>query len=162
MNNNNKHPYQNPFFNDPFFNIIEFKKRHVQEFEDLSDEEFEELLNERMKLFNKMEKLIRQEHYQHIPHENKKERLQPLSIRIQSHTKKFLKEESKLTPREILEIYEEYITGNEAFRKSLEEEETELKKELEKVRDKLREAKLFKKRLEKIEENKKHRNNQQP
>ena len=75
-----------------------------------------------------------------------KERLQPLSVRVKPHTKKFLKEESILSAREILEIYEDYNNGSEDYINS---SEIELK---------LQNAKEFTEKLNDIKEAKQKRN----
>ena len=90
--------------------------------------------------------------------DDKKERLQPLSVRVKPHTKKFLKEESLLSAREILEIYEDYNNGSEDYINSLKRDELLLKEELSEIELKLQNAKEFTEKLNDIKEEKKKRN----
>ena len=78
---------------------------------------------------------------------SRKEKLKPLSIRVKPHTKEFFKNHSILSPRDVLEMYEEFNNGSEAFINSLLEEEKELEKELAEIQEKLHNAKLFKDKL---------------
>ena len=87
-----------------------------------------------------------------------KERLQPLSVRVKPHTKKFLKEESILSAREILEIYEDYNNGSEDYINSLKRDELLLKEELSEIELKLQNAKEFTEKLNDIKEAKQKRN----
>ena len=87
-----------------------------------------------------------------------KERLQPLSVRVKPHTKKFLKEESILSPREILEIYEDYNRGSDEYINSLKRDEILLKEELSEIELKLQNAKEFTEKLNDIKEAKQRRN----
>lgn len=79
--------------------------------------------------------------------QGKKQRLQPLSIRIKPHTKRFLKEESELSAREILELYEDYATNSEEYINSLKEDQKLLNEELEKLQKKLTAAQSFNDKL---------------
>ena len=90
--------------------------------------------------------------------DDKKERLQPLSVRVKPHTKKFLKEESILSVREILEIYEDYNNGSEDYINSLKRDEMLLKEELSEIELKLQNAKEFTEKLNDIKEAKQKRN----
>ena len=90
--------------------------------------------------------------------DDKKERLQPLSVRVRPHTKKFLKEESILSAREILEIYEDYNNGSEDYINSLKRDELLLKEELSEIELKLQNAKEFTEKLNDIKEAKQKRN----
>lgn len=87
-----------------------------------------------------------------------KERLQPLSVRVKPHTKKFLKEESILSAREILEIYEDFNKGSEDYINSLKRDEMQLKEELSEIETKLQNAKEFTEKLNDIKEAKQKRN----
>ena len=87
-----------------------------------------------------------------------KERLQPLSVRVKPHTKKFLKEESVLSAREILEIYEDFNNGSEDYIDSLKRDEMLLKEELSEIESKLQNAKEFTEKLNDIKEAKQKRN----
>ena len=87
-----------------------------------------------------------------------KERLQPLSVRVKPRTKKFLKEESILSAREILEIYEDFNNGSEDYINSLKRDEIQLKEELSEIETKLQNAKEFTEKLNDIKEAKQKRN----
>lgn len=89
---------------------------------------------------------------------DKKERLQPLSVRVKPHTKRFLKEESLLSAREILEIYEEFNNASEDYINSLKRDEILLKEELAEIELKLQNTKEFTERLNHIKEAKEKRN----
>ena len=90
--------------------------------------------------------------------DDKKERLQPLSVRIKPHTKKFLKEESVLSAREILEIYEDFNNGSEDYINSLKRDEMLLKEELSDIEMKLQNARDFTEKLNDIKEAKQKKN----
>ena len=81
---------------------------------------------------------------------DKKERLEPLSVRVKPHTKKFLKEDSILSAREILEIYEECYNGSDDYIKSLKRDEIQLKEELSEIEEKLKNAQEFTEKLNEI------------
>ena len=117
---------------------------------DINPEEVEEFVAKKAKEFHDRGKEFSQKHFEHFE-DSKKERLQPLSIRIKPHTKKFLKEDSILSAREILELYEDYNNGSEAFMESLKEDEKNLQEELEKIQNKLENARLFREKLEEIQ-----------
>ena len=89
--------------------------------------------------------------------EDKKERLQPLSVRVKPHTKKFLKEDSILSAREILEIYEDFNRGSEDYINSLKRDGMLLKEELSEIELKLQNAKEFTEKLNDIKEAKEKR-----
>uniref|UniRef100_UPI003868CCB9 hypothetical protein n=1 Tax=Methanobrevibacter sp. TaxID=66852 RepID=UPI003868CCB9 len=82
---------------------------------------------------------------------SRKEKLKPLSIRVKPHTKDFFKTSSILTAREVLEIYENFNNGSEAFINSLLEDEKNLERELKEVQEKLHNARLFREKLGEIE-----------
>ena len=88
--------------------------------EDMTREDFERIFNERMNSLYKR------------GHDLKEE---------------FFKDHSILSPREVLEMYEEFNNGSEAFINSLLEEEKELENELAEIQEKLHNAKLFKEKL---------------
>ena len=77
--------------------------------------------------------------------------MKTLSIRVKPHTKEFFKNNSRLSPRNVLEIYENFNNGSEAFINSLIEDEKQLEKELMEVQEKLHNAKLFKDKLSEME-----------
>lgn len=81
---------------------------------------------------------------------DKKERLEPLSVRVKPHTKRFLKEDSILSAREILEIYEEFYNGSDDYIKSLKRDEIQLKEELSEIEEKLKNAQEFTEKLNEI------------
>ena len=86
--------------------------------------------------------------------DDRKERLQPLSVRVKPHTKRFLKEDSPLSAREILELYEEFNNGNEDYINSLLRDEMQLKEELAEIEVKLKNARDFTEKLNEIKEKK--------
>ena len=110
--------------------------------EDMSREEFGRLFHEKMlALHKKYSDDFDEDEFNHKP---KKEKLKPLSIRVKPHTKEFFKNHSILSPRDVLEMYEEFNNGSEAFINSLIEDEKQLEKELAEIQEKLHNAKLFK------------------
>lgn len=114
---------------------------------DMNPEEMEKMVKEKIKESHKMGRDFIHQHLEEA-HNAKKEKLQPLSIRVKPHTKKFLKEESNLSAREILELYENFNNGSEAYINSLIEEEEELKSELSELQEKIKNAKAFSQTLE--------------
>lgn len=113
---------------------------------ELSREEFEEMFRSKMQSLHKFKQDIEDEYFTEET-ECKKEKLKPLSIRVKPHTKEFFKNLSILTAREVLELYEDYNNGSEAFINSLLEDEKQLKEELDEIQEKLHNAKLFKEKL---------------
>ncbi len=118
--------------------------------EDMSREEFEKIFTSRMKAFQKRGNEFAEEFFENSS-KSRKEKLKTLSIRVKSHTKEFFKNNSILSPRDVLEMYENFNNSSEAFINSLLEEEKELEKELLEVQEKLHNAKLFKDKLSEIE-----------
>ncbi len=118
--------------------------------EDMSREEFEKIFTSRMKAFQKRGNEFAEEFFESSS-KSRKEKLKTLSIRVKSHTKEFFKNNSILSPRDVLEMYENFNNSSEAFINSLLEEEKELEKELLEVQEKLHNAKLFKDKLSEIE-----------
>ena len=116
--------------------------------EDLTREEFEKMFSERMQFLHKRSNDFAEEIFDH---KSKKKNLKPLSIRVKPHTKEFFKNFSILSPRDVLEMYEEFNNGSEAFINSLIEEEKQLEKDLKEVQEKLHNAKLFKDKLTEME-----------
>ena len=116
--------------------------------EDMSREEFERMFSRRMNSLHRRGNDFAEELFDN---KTRKEKLKPLSIRVKPHTKEFFKSSSILTPREVLEIYENYNNGSEAFINSLLEDEKNLEKELKEVQEKLHNARLFKEKLGEIE-----------
>ncbi len=116
--------------------------------EDMSREDFEKMFSERMEALHKKGNEFAEEIFDH---KSKKENLKPLSIRVKPHTKEFFKKHSILSPRDVLEMYEEFNNGSEAFINSLIEDEKELEKELAEIQEKLHNAKLFKEKLSEME-----------
>ncbi len=116
--------------------------------EDMSREDFEKMFSERMEALHKKGNEFAEEIFDH---KSKKENLKPLSIRVKPHTKEFFKKHSILSPRDVLEMYEEFNNGSEAFINSLIEDEKELEKELAEIQEKLHNAKLFKEKLREME-----------
>ena len=132
-----------PMFED--FDTI--KQKHKQ----LYKEDFEKIIDRRIEKHQQMKENMENGEFppfkRHFKEENNKKRLEPLSIRVKPHTKKFLKEESPLTPREILELYEDFASDKETFINSLIEDEEKLQKELEEIQTKIENAKAFNKNL---------------
>ena len=117
--------------------------------EDMSREEFGRIFHEKMLALHK--KYSDDFEEAEFPRKSKKENLKPLSIRVKPHTKEFFKDHSILSPRDVLEMYEEFNNGSEAFINSLIEEEKQLEQELAEIQEKLHNAKLFKEKLVEIE-----------
>lgn len=113
--------------------------------EDMSREDFEKIFAEKMHSLHKRGSDLKEEFFENDP--KRKENLKPLSIRVKPHTKEFFKNHSILSARDVLEIYEEFNNGSEAFINSLLEEEKELENELAEIQEKLHNAKLFKEKL---------------
>jgi hypothetical protein len=116
--------------------------------DDLSREEFEDMFKERIESLYKFGR-------EFIPFDeedvnSKKEKLKPLSIRVKEHTKEFFKNNSILSAREVLELYENYNHGSEAFINSLLKDEKDLEQELAEIQEKLHNARLFKDKLNNI------------
>ena len=118
--------------------------------EDMTREEFERAFTSRMKAFHKRGNDFAEEFFD-INTKSKKEKLKPLSIRVKPHTKEFYKKHSILSPRDVLEMYENFNNGSEAFINSLIEDEKQLEKELIEVQEKLHNAKLFREKLGEME-----------
>lgn len=112
--------------------------------DELSRDDFENMFMERLESLHKIGREI-------IPYNEeisaKKEKLKPLSIRVKNHTKEFFKDSSILSAREVLELYENYNHGTEAFINSLLKDEKKLEKELAEIQEKLHNAQLFKDKL---------------
>lgn len=111
--------------------------------DDMSTEDFERMFSQKMEALHKKGK----EFHEKYDKKSKRQNLKPLSIRVKPHTKEFFKDQSILSPREVLEIYEEFNNGSEAFINSLLEEERQLEIELTEIQEKLHNAKLFKEKL---------------
>lgn len=116
--------------------------------EDMTREDFEKMFTSRMQALHKKGNDLAEEMFDH---KSRKGNLKPLSIRVKPHTKEFFKNHSLLSPRDVLEMYEEYNNGSEAFINSLIEDEKELEKELSEIQEKLHNAKLFRDKLSEIE-----------
>lgn len=116
--------------------------------EDMTREDFEKIFTQRMNALHKRGNEFAEEIFDQ---KSKKENLKPLSIRVKPHTKEFFKNHSILSPRDVLEMYEEFNNGSEAFINSLIEEEKQLEKDLADIQEKLHNAKLFKEKLVEIE-----------
>jgi predicted nuclease with TOPRIM domain len=112
--------------------------------DDMTREEFEAMFSRRMNALHRRGNDFADEFFDH---KSRKEKLKPLSIRVKPHTKEFFKNHSILSPRDVLEMYENFNNGSEAFINSLIEEERQLEKELEYVQEKLHNARLFKDKL---------------
>ena len=117
--------------------------------EDMSREEFGRIFHEKMLALHK--KYSDDDEEDVSTHKSKRENLKPLSIRVKPHTKEFFKNHSILSARDVLEMYEEFNNGSEAFINSLLEEEKQLESELAEIQEKLHNAKLFKEKLGDLE-----------
>ena len=113
--------------------------------EDMTREDFEKMFSERMDALYRKGNDLKEEFFDSSS--KRKENLKPLSIRVKPHTKDFFKNHSILSPRDVLEMYEEFNNGSEAFINSLLEEEKQLENELSEIQEKLHNAKLFKDKL---------------
>lgn len=118
--------------------------------EDMSREEFEKMFTSRMRALHKKGNDLKEEFFDNAS-KSRKENLKPLSIRVKPHTKEFFKNDSMLSPRDVLEMYEDFNNGSEAFINSLIEDEKELEMELAEVQEKLHNAKLFREKLSEME-----------
>lgn len=117
--------------------------------EDMTREEFEKMFTSRMEALHRRGNEFAEEFFDNS--KSKREKLKPLSIRVKPHTKEFFKKHSILTPRDVLEMYEDFNNGSEAFINSLIEDEKQLEKELKEVQEKLHNAKLFKEKLSEMD-----------
>lgn len=115
--------------------------------DDLTREDFERMFSERMEYLHRRGNDFADERFHQ---KSKKETLKPLSIRVKPHTKEFFKKHSVLSARDVLELYENFNNGSEAFINSLIEDEKQLEKELNDVQEKLHNAKLFREKLSEI------------
>ena len=118
--------------------------------EDMSREDFEKIFASKIRSFQNIGNEFAEEFFDSSS-KSKKEKLKTLSIRVKPHTKEFFKNNSRLSPRNVLEIYENFNNGSEAFINSLIEDEKQLEKELMEVQEKLHNAKLFKDKLTEME-----------
>lgn len=116
--------------------------------EDMTREEFERMFTRKMNALHRRGNDFAEEFFDS---KSRKEKLKPLSIRVKQHTKEFYKNHSILSPRDVLEMYENFNNGSEAFLNSLIEDEKNLEKELKEVQEKLHNAKLFKEKLSEME-----------
>jgi hypothetical protein len=117
---------------------------------DMSREEFERMFTSRMNALHRRGNDFAEEFFDGAS-KARKENLKPLSIRVKPHTKDFFKNKSILSPREVLEMYENFNNGSEAFINSLIEDEKQLENELAEVQEKLHNAKLFREKLGEME-----------
>ena len=113
--------------------------------DELSRDEFEEMFRERIESLHKLGREFMP--FDDEETKSKREKLKPLSIRVKAHTKEFFKNNSILSAREVLELYENFNNGSEAFINSLLEDEKNLEHELSEIQEKLHNAKLFKDKL---------------
>ena len=146
-NENKKDPRRFVFGNERFGGSYTPGEFEFNFPEDMSREEFERMFTRKMNEFHRRGK----EFHDKYDYNPRKEKLKPLSIRVKPHTKEFYKNNSILSPREVLEMYENFNNGSEAFINSLIEEERNLEEELKEVQEKLHNARLFKEKLGKIE-----------
>ena len=142
---NQKRTRKFEFGNDGFGGSGEFRFGFP---EDMTREDFEKMFSERMQFLHRKYTKGTDEYFDR---KSKKENLKPLSIRVKPHTKEFYKKHSMLSPRDVLEMYENFNNGSEAFINSLIEDEKQLEKELSDVQEKLHNAKLFREKLSEME-----------
>ena len=142
---NQKRTRKFEFGNDGFGGSGEFRFGFP---EDMTREEFERMFTSRMHALHKRGNEFADEFFDT---KSRKENLKPLSIRVKPHTKDFFKHHSILSPRDVLEMYENFNNGSEAFINSLIEDEKQLEKELAEVQGKLHNAKLFREKLSEME-----------
>ena len=147
-NENNKDPRKFVFGNERFGGSYTPGEFEFNFPEDMSREEFERMFTRRMNALHRRGNDFADEFFDK---KSRKEKLKPLSIRVKSHTKEFYKHNSILSPREVLEMYENFNNGSEAFINSLLEDEKNLEEELKEVQEKLHNARLFKEKLGEIE-----------
>ncbi len=114
---------------------------------DMSRADFERMFTRRMNALHKRG----HELHEKYDHKSRRENLKPLSIRVKPHTKDFYKHDSILSPRDVLEMYENFNNGSDAFINSLLEDEKQLERELGEVQEKLHNAKLFREKLGEME-----------
>ena len=119
--------------------------------DDMTREDFEDIFARRMESLHKKGNDFKEEFFD--KGSKRKENLKPLSLRVKPHTKEFFKNHSILSPRDVLEMYEEFNNGSEAFINSLLEEEKQLEIELAEIQEKLHNAKLFKEKLSDLKPN---------
>ena len=117
---------------------------------DMSREDFERMFSQRMHALHKRGNDFAEELFDGAS-KSRKENLKPLSIRVKPHTKDFFKNHSILSPRDVLEMYENFNNGSEAFINSLLEDERNLENELADVQERLHNAKLFREKLGEME-----------
>lgn len=145
-NENRRDPRKFVFGNDRFGGSYTPGEFEFNFPEDMTREEFEEMFTRKMNSLHKRGNDFAQDFFD-FDSKSKKEKLKPLSIRVKPHTKEFFKNHSILSPRDVLEMYENFNNGSEAFINSLIEDEKQLEKELKEVQEKLHNAKLFKEKL---------------
>ena len=147
-NENRKDPRKFVFGNERFGGSYTPGEFEFNFPEDMSREEFERMFARKMNSLHRRGNDFADEFFDT---KSRKEILKPLSIRVKPHTKEFYKHDSILTAREVLEIYENFNNGSEAFINSLLEDEKNLENELKEVQEKLHNARLFKEKLGEIE-----------
>ena len=161
MTDNNENNGQKS--NNYEFDNSGFKAKNYEDAEEFEIWDLEQLFKDRVKILQELNTEFWDAYEESKTtvsgrKDGEKERLQPLSVRVKPHTKKFLKEESILSAREILEIYEDYNNGSEDYINSLKRDEMLLKEELSEIELKLQNAKEFTEKLNDIKEAKQKRN----
>lgn len=145
-NENNKEPRKFVFGNERFGGSYTPGEFEFNFPEDMSREEFERMFTRRMNALHRRGNEFADEFFD-MNKKSKKEKLKTLSIRVKPHTKEFFKNHSILSPRDVLEMYENFNNGSEAFINSLLEDEKNLEGELKEVQEKLHNARLFREKL---------------
>lgn len=149
-NEKNKDPRKFVFGNDRFGGSYTPGEFEFNFPEDMSREEFERMFTRRMNALHRRGNEFADEFFD-MNSKTRKEKLKTLSIRVKPHTKEFYKSHSILSPRDVLEMYENFNNGSEAFINSLLEDEKNLEEELKEVQEKLHNAKLFREKLGEME-----------
>lgn len=121
-NENNKEPRKFVFGNERFGGSYTPGEFEFNFPEDMSREEFERMFTRRMNALHRRGNEFADEFFD-MNKKSKKEKLKTLSIRVKPHTKEFFKNHSILSPRDVLEMYENFNNGSEAFINSLLEDE---------------------------------------
>ena len=131
-----------------------FKSKDYEDVDEFNIWDLEQIFKDRVKVLqdinNEFFSGFEQPKYKSSRRDDRRERLQPLSIRVKPHTKRFLREDSPLSAREILELYEEFNNGNEDYINSLVQDEIQLKEELSEIEEKLKNARKFTEKLNEI------------
>ncbi len=157
-NDNNSFEDEEQKSNNYEFDNSGFKSKDYEDVDEFNIWDLEEIFRDRVQALHDLNREFfgsaDQSRSSKRRRDDRKERLQPLSIRVKPHTKRFLKEDSPLSAREILELYEEFNNGNEDYINSLLRDEIQLKEELAEIEVKLKNAREFTDKLNEIKDKK--------